>query len=77
MKKLSSNDKSVDQLLKICQDAQTLASLAHPNIIKYHDSFSDDNNFYIITDFCEVLLIKESHYWIYFLFIGRIIERIY
>ena len=49
-------NNSVDQLSTISQEAETLTSLSHPNIIKYHDSFNDENSFYIITDFSEVFI---------------------
>jgi serine/threonine protein kinase len=40
--------------LIIAQEATILASLKHPNIILFYDSFSWENYFCIITEYCNV-----------------------
>jgi serine/threonine protein kinase len=44
--------------ITIAEEATVLASLTHPNIIMYYDSFSYEKYFCIITEYCNV--IKES-----------------
>ena len=52
----------VKQAFELAQEATNLAKLSHPNIIKYHDSFFIENHpcdyFYIITELCEVRILK-------------------
>ena len=46
--------------IDIAQEATTLATLSHPNIIKYFDSFRENDFFYIITEYCQVNLCNNS-----------------
>jgi|688.fasta_scaffold1318431_1 serine/threonine protein kinase len=54
MKKIEIFECSVSEALDIANEAITLAKLNHPYIIKYFDSFHDERDFCIITDFCDV-----------------------
>jgi serine/threonine protein kinase len=38
----------------IAKEATMLASLNHNNILKFHDSFLDNDFFYIVTQYCSV-----------------------
>ena len=42
------------KVIEITKEATDLASLNHPNIIKYIDSFRDGNFYSIVTEYCEV-----------------------
>ena len=54
MKRIDLGDIDAVKAIDIGQEATTLASLSHVNIIKYFDSFRNEEYFYIITEFCEV-----------------------
>ena len=58
MKKIDVYGIKENAALDVAKEAITLASLSHPNILKYYDSFRDttvDSNFFcIITEFCDV-----------------------
>ena len=54
MKKIDTFGISANRAFDIAQEAITLASLSHPNIIKYYDSFRQEDYFCIITDYCDV-----------------------
>jgi serine/threonine protein kinase len=65
LKEIEINEKdnqiNVTEAFEIAQEATTLATLKHPNIIQYYDSFflekkkeSDESFFYIITEYCDV-----------------------
>jgi serine/threonine protein kinase len=54
MKEIELDDVNVNEAIDIAQEATTLATLSHPNIIKYYDSFREGEYFYIITEYCEV-----------------------
>ena len=60
MKRIDLDDVDANRAIDIAQEATTLATLTHPNIIKYYDSFRDDEFFYIITEFCEVHYISNE-----------------
>ena len=30
-----------------------LKTLDHPNVLKYYECYSDENNYYLVTEFCE------------------------
>ena len=40
------------------QEARLLQSLKHENIVKYIESFSDDNSLILIMEYCESGLIR-------------------
>jgi serine/threonine protein kinase len=40
----------------IIQEAATLSVFDHENIIKFYNSFREENSFYIVTEYCEVSL---------------------
>jgi NIMA (never in mitosis gene a)-related kinase len=54
MKEIELDDVGANEAIDIAQEATTLATLSHPNIIKYYDSFREGECFYIITEYCEV-----------------------
>jgi serine/threonine protein kinase len=54
MKEIELDDVGANEAIDIAQEATTLATLSHPNIIKYYDSFREGEYFYIITEYCEV-----------------------
>ena len=58
MKKIDLDNVDTNLAIDIAQEATTLATLSHPNIIKYFDSFREGNFFYIITEYCQVNLFK-------------------
>ena len=37
-------------------EAKLLSKLDHPNVLRYFDSFVEEDYFYIITEYCEVYL---------------------
>ena len=38
---------------KVKQEVLILCQLDHPNIVKYYESFENNNYFYIVMEFCE------------------------
>ncbi len=54
MKRIDLDDIDKNKAFQIAEEAIILATLSHPNIIKYYDSFRDEEFFYIITEYCEV-----------------------
>jgi len=54
MKRIDLDDIDTNKAFQIAEEAIILATLSHPNIIKYYDSFRDEEFFYIITEYCEV-----------------------
>ena len=55
MKRMDLDNVDSIRAIDIAQEATTLASLSHPHIIKYFESFRDNEYFYIITEFCDVI----------------------
>jgi serine/threonine protein kinase len=47
----------IKDAFEFAKEATILAMMNHQNIIKYYDSFFDDNSslFYIVTELCEVI----------------------
>ena len=54
MKKIEIENCSASEALDIANEAITLAKINHAHIIKYFDSFHDDKDFCIITEYCDV-----------------------
>ncbi len=54
IKKVDVEGISGTEAFSVAQEALTLAKLNHPFIIKYFDSFLEEDFFYIITELCEV-----------------------
>ena len=48
--------------LRIAQEATILASLRHPNIFFFYDSFGFENYFYTITEYCNVITAEISSF---------------
>ncbi|XP_054716580.1 probable serine/threonine-protein kinase nek3 [Uloborus diversus] len=47
---LNLNKQEKDEALK---EVQVLSQMQHPNIITYHSSFEENDNLYIVTDYCD------------------------
>jgi len=47
----------INKVLEIGKEATDLASLTHPHILQYVDSFRDGNFYCIVTEYCEVCVI--------------------
>ena len=47
-------DLQPDETVDAMHEANLLRNLDHPGIVKFHDSFIDQENFCIITEYCEV-----------------------
>ena len=74
---LSTSYSNEEQKLKVQKEIKFLEDLEHPNIIKYFTSFSENGNFYIITEYInggnldyiikrakeEGQLVKEKRIW--------------
>lgn len=45
--------KTPSELKMIKNEIQILKQVDHPNIIKLFEFFEDDENFYLITEYCE------------------------
>ena len=56
-------DLQPDETVDAMHEANLLRNLDHPGIVKFHDSFIDQENFCIITEYCEVgTYLKPSIY---------------
>lgn len=53
MKKISVGDLQPDETVDAMHEANLLAKLDHPGIVKFHDSFLDGEFFCIVTEYCE------------------------
>ena len=54
MKKISINENNKEKLLKIEREAKILSSINNEYIVKYYESFIEDNKFFnIIMEYCE------------------------
>ena len=47
----------INKVLEIGKEATDLASLTHPHILQYVDSFLDGDFYCIVTEYCEVSFI--------------------
>ena len=45
--------KKIDDIEKSKNEANILKSINHENIVKYYDSYEEDNSFYIIMEYCD------------------------
>ena len=43
---------------QISEEAKILAELKHSHIVQYYESFYDDSFFFIIMEYCEVVILK-------------------
>ena len=48
-----SNLKDNDDIKRFQREIDTTANLKHDNIVNMHDFFSDENNFYLVLDYCQ------------------------
>lgn len=53
LKEISVGELQPDETVDAVREARVLSKLAHPNIVKFHDSFIDGEAFCIITEYCE------------------------
>jgi serine/threonine protein kinase len=56
LKEISISDMESDESIESVQEAQLLSKLDNPYILKYHESFLDEDFFCIVTEYCEVNL---------------------
>ena len=54
LKEISVGDLQPDETVDAMHEANLLRNLDHPGIVRFHDSFIDQENFCIITEYCEV-----------------------
>jgi serine/threonine protein kinase len=54
LKEIDVNGINSKVAFEIAQEATTLATLIHPNIIQYIDSFLENDHFHIVTEYCQV-----------------------
>ncbi len=54
LKEISVGDLQPDETVDAMHEANLLRNLDHPGIVKFHDSFIDQEYFCIITEYCEV-----------------------
>ena len=45
-----------DETVDAAQEARLLQSLDHPNIVRFYDSFVENEFFYIATEYCDVII---------------------
>ena len=62
LKEISVGDLQPDETVDAMHEANLLRNLDHPGIVKFHDSFIDQENFCIITEYCEVRIRLQKAY---------------
>ena len=60
LKEISVGDLQPDETVDAMHEANLLRNLDHPGIVKFHDSFIDQENFCIITEYCEASIPSAS-----------------
>ena len=58
LKEISVGDLQPDETVDAMHEANLLRNLDHPGIVKFHDSFIDQENFCIITEYCEASTVQ-------------------
>lgn len=58
LKEISVGELNPNETFQANVEAQLLSKLNHPAIVKFHASFVEQNNFCIITEYCEVRLFS-------------------
>ncbi|XP_042896112.2 probable serine/threonine-protein kinase nek3 [Parasteatoda tepidariorum] len=53
IKKISLSNLSENEKALALKEVEVLSKMKHPNIITYHKSFEENNNLYIVTDYCD------------------------
>ena len=56
LKEISVGELNPNETVQANLEAQLLSKLDHPAIVKFHASFVEQDNFCIITEYCEVRL---------------------
>ncbi|KAL5022684.1 hypothetical protein ScPMuIL_001839 [Solemya velum] len=53
LKQIAVGDLALDETVDAMREARLLSRLDHPSIVKFHDSFIDEDHFCIVTEYCE------------------------
>lgn len=59
LKKISITNLSNEEIEIIENEAKILSNINNPHIVKYYDSFKDNDTFYILMEYCEGLDLKK------------------
>lgn len=64
LKQIACGDLQPDETVDAMHEAKLLSKLNHDGIVRFHDSFIDGEFFCIVTEYCEVIWILMSHYYV-------------
>ncbi|KAK2090310.1 Serine/threonine-protein kinase Nek11 [Saguinus oedipus] len=67
LKEISVGDLNPNETVQANLEAQLLSKLDHPAIVKFHASFVEQDNFCIITEYCEISFNLAGYFPIYVL----------